>query len=343
MILLLELERVDMPTQATDKEHLSTIPPYPDAPYLHLLQEVDFQPILIMGDHRSGTTFLYKLLAETDCFSFVNPYHIIKYNELLYNRLQKTEHQAQQNVNELFQALGLKNRLIDKVAVTAGLPEEYGFILENAGKPNYICPDSLPNFRELCQKVQFISPQQKGLLLKNPWDFANFQYIKSAFPTAKFIFIHRQPIHIINSQLKASLSMLSTRNDYIAAISQQYAKLYEHPWRLLYRRLRNSLFFQRSLQTATRGVAQALDYFIENIDSLPKTDYLCVRYEELSQEPEKVVQSVLNFLELQPNSPLAYDMLVESRPLRLLPEVAKNYDKLHQELQAYFDYFGYQA
>ncbi|NEP59440.1 MAG: sulfotransferase, partial [Symploca sp. SIO2G7] len=110
-----------------------------------------------------------------------------------------------------------------------------------------------------------------------------------------------------------------------------------------YRRLRNSLFFQRSLKTATRGVTQALNYFIENIDSLPETDYICVRYEELSQEPEKVVLSVLDFLELQPKSPLSYDMLVESRPLRLLPKVAKNYDKLYQELQSYFDYFGYQA
>ncbi len=332
-----------MPTQVTDTEHLLSISRNPDAPYLHLLQEVEFQPILIMGDHRSGTTLLYKLLAETECFNFVNTYHIIKYNELLCNRLNNTEQQAQQEVNELFQALGLKNRLIDKVAVTAGLPEEYGFILENAGKPTHICLENLQNFRELCQKIQFISAPQKSLLLKNPWDFANFGYIKSVFPTAKFIFIHRHPIHIINSQLKASLSMLSTKNAYIATISQQYAKLYENYWRLWYRRLRNSLFFQRSLSTASRDVSQALDYFIENVNSLPKTDYITLRYEELSQEPEKVVLSILNFLQVQPESPLSYDTLVESRPLSLLPEVARKYDQLHQELQPYFDYFNYQA
>ena len=330
-----------MPTQVIDKEPLSSISHNPDATYLHLLQEVNFQPILIMGDHRSGTTLLYKLLAETECFNFVNAYHIIKYNELLFNRLNNREEQAQQEVNKFFQDLGLKNRLIDKVAVTAGLPEEYGFILENAGKPTHICPENLQNFRELCQKVQFISAPQKNLLLKNPWDFSNFRYIKSVLPTAKFIFIHRHPIHIINSQLKASLSMLSTKNAYIAAISQPYAKLYKNPWRLLYRRLRNSLFFQRSLNTATRDVAQAVDYFIENVNLLPETDYMSVRYEELSQEPEKVVLSVLNFLKLQPESPLSYDTLIESRPLSLLPEVGKKYDELQQKLQPYFDYFDY--
>jgi len=330
-----------MPTQLTGKEHLSSVSHNPDTPYLHLLQEVSFQPILIMGDHRSGTTLLYKLLVETECFNFVNAYHIIKYNELLFNRSNKIEHQAQQEVNKLFQGLGLKNRLIDKVAVTAALPEEYGFILGNAGKPTHICAENLPIFRELCQKIQFISAPQKSLLLKNPWDFSNFRYIKSVFPTAKFIFIHRHPIHIINSQLKASLSMLSTSNAYIAAISQQYAKLYQNPWRLWYRRLRNSLFFQRSLNNATGGVAQGLDYFIKNVNSLPKTDYISVRYEELAQEPEKVVLSVLNFLQLQPESPLSYDTVIESRPLSLLPEVAKKYDQLHQELQPYFDYFNY--
>ncbi|NET58674.1 MAG: sulfotransferase [Symploca sp. SIO2E6] len=332
-----------MPTQVTDTEHLSSISLNPDAPHLHLLQGVDFQPVLIMGDHRSGTTLLYKLLVETNCFNFVNAYHIIKYDQLLSNRLNETEHQAQQEVNELFQALGLKNRLIDKVAVTAGLPEEYGFILENAGKPPHICPENLDNFRELCQKIQFISAPQKKLLLKNPWDFANFKYIKSTFPAAKFIFINRHPIHIINSQLKASLSMLSTKNAYIAAISQQYAKLYDNRWRLWYRRLRNSLFFQRSLSNATRDVSQALDYFIENVNSLPQGDYITVRYEELSQEPEKVVLSILNFLQLQPESPLSYDTLIESRPLKLLPGVASKYEQLHQELQPYFDYLGYGA
>ncbi|NEP10114.1 MAG: sulfotransferase [Symploca sp. SIO2C1] len=331
-----------MPTQVTDKENLSNLGHNPDAGYLNMLSEIDFQPIFIMGDHRSGTTLLYKLLAETDCFNFVNTYHIIKYNELLCNRLNNTEQQAQQEVNELFQALGLKNRLIDKVAVTAGLPEEYGFILGNAGKPTHICLENLQDFRELCQKIKFISAPQKSLLLKNPWDFANFRYIKSVFPAAKFIFIHRHPIHIINSQLKASLSMLSTKNAYIAAISEEYAKLYAHPWRLWYRKLRNSLFFQRSLSTATRDVAQALDYFIENINSLPKTDYISVRYEELSQKPEQVVLSILNFLQLQPESPLSYDTLIESRPLSLLPEVARKYDQLHQELQPYFDYLDYE-
>ena len=42
-----------------------------DEKYMELLSKVKFSPIFIMGDHRSGTTLLYKILAATECFNFV--------------------------------------------------------------------------------------------------------------------------------------------------------------------------------------------------------------------------------------------------------------------------------
>ena len=49
----------------------------PDQAHLHLLDKVDFSPIFIMGDHRSGTTALYQILVETGCFNYVKV--MIKY------------------------------------------------------------------------------------------------------------------------------------------------------------------------------------------------------------------------------------------------------------------------
>jgi LPS sulfotransferase NodH len=34
-------------------------------------------PIFIMGNHRSGTTWLHLLLAETGCFAYVTAFHVI--------------------------------------------------------------------------------------------------------------------------------------------------------------------------------------------------------------------------------------------------------------------------
>ncbi|HBE18531.1 MAG TPA: sulfotransferase [Cyanobacteria bacterium UBA11149] len=323
------------------EESLQNASPALDSSYLSLLKDVEVQPIFIMGDHRSGTTLLYKLLAATECFNVVTAYHIIKYNELLFHQINQTEVRSQKELDEHFQFLGLQNRIIDKVAVTSSLPEEYGFILENAGKPSHICPENLGIFIELCKKIQFVSEPNRDLLLKNPWDFTNFLYIKQAFPQSRFIFLHRQPIHIINSQLKASRSLLKMKSLYSTLISKQYNKMYDNPWHLLYQRLLNSVFSSRSLRRATQDVANALSYFIESVNSVPNTDYICIKYEELSQDTETVVLRILNFLGLEPKSPLSYNTVIESRPLRLLPEIEVKYDDLYRELRSYFDYFGY--
>lgn len=62
-----------------------------DRQYLNLLENINFRPIFIMGDHRSGTTLLHKTLVATECFNFVRAYHVIKYDELLSNHVNRTE------------------------------------------------------------------------------------------------------------------------------------------------------------------------------------------------------------------------------------------------------------
>jgi hypothetical protein len=56
--------------------------------------------------------------------------------------------------------LRLKDRIIDNVAVTPNLPEEYGFILKNYGYESYLNPENLSKFIELCNEIQFISEEK---------------------------------------------------------------------------------------------------------------------------------------------------------------------------------------
>jgi len=312
-----------------------------DEPYLPLVQNVHFEPIFILGDHRSGTTLLYKLLAATQCFNFVTAYHVIRYDDILFNYVNRREDDARQALDELFRSLGLSDRIIDGVPVTPDLPEEYGFILPNAGYRPQLSPGNLPGFIELCKKVQFVSASDRPLLLKNPWDFLNFMYVKAAFPDARFIFIHRHPIHVINSQLHATRSLLSTRNAYVALIARWYAQLFQRPAQFLAMRLLFSPHFDLGLRIAVRHVVRATTYFLQHVDSLSETDYISVRYEDLCEDPETNVARILEFLGLKPMASLAYDTFIEPRPLRLLPEVARNYDGLCQKLKAYCAYHGY--
>ncbi|NJN24394.1 MAG: sulfotransferase [Acaryochloridaceae cyanobacterium RL_2_7] len=46
-----------------------------DKIYSDLLPHVKVEPIFIMGDHRSGTTLLYQLLAMSEAVHYVMAYH----------------------------------------------------------------------------------------------------------------------------------------------------------------------------------------------------------------------------------------------------------------------------
>lgn len=307
-----------------------------DKPYLNLLQKVDFNPIFIMGDHRSGTTLLYKLLVATECFNFVKAYHIMKYDEILFNHINQTEEQAIQELAELFKSLGISNRTIDKVLATPNLPEEYGFIINNeTEKKARLTPNNLPILKELCRKIQLVSDPDKPLLLKNPWDFPNYMYVKSVFPAAKFIFIHRNPIHIINSKLKAIRLMLSTRCEYTALISRDYRNILNQPVRRLISRILYSPYFNLALSQVTQKTVQFHHYYFNNIISLPKTDYISITYEELCHAPETTILKSLDFLNLKSKSNFDYESVIEPRPINLLPEVTKKYDKIFQKLEPY--------
>lgn len=311
----------------------------PDIAYLSKIEAIQFTPIFIMADHRSGTTLLYQTLAQTQKLNYIQAYHIIYYHEILSNSIDKTEERAIRELENLFQERGIGDRGIDRVSATPHLPEEYGFILKNAGYDSQITSESLPLFTELCQKIQFISNPKKLLLLKNPWDYPQFRYVKEAFPQAKFIFIHRHPLQMMNSKIKAARTLLSQWNDYTALISQQYREIWKKPWlRYLYG-FYYSQFFDLGLRKVLKDTYESTNYFLENISALSKTDYINVKFEELCQEPEATISNILDFLGLTP--PETIDCNIQPRPVQLLPEIDRNADRICERLQPYLTALGY--
>jgi hypothetical protein len=315
----------------------------PDESYLHLLEKVDFTPIFIMGDHRSGTTALYQILVATECFNYLNASHIIKYDEILDSNINGTQERTHQELEKLFKSLEISDRLLDKVKPTPDLPEEYGFILANAGYESYLTPKNLFLFTQLCKKIQFASNPYKPLLLKNPWCFPHFMYIKSVLPKAKFVFLHRHPLHVMNSKLKAVRLMLSVKSSYIQLISQRYHEIFDNPMRRLLFMVLYSRFLGLGLRQVTQKSMLATNYFLENIKALPTTDYISIKYEDLCQAPESTIQKVLEFLQLEAKTTVDYEKLIATRPLTLLPEVQNSYDEICRKLQPYLVHCGYEV
>src|ERR1700733_3021645 len=159
-------------------------------------------PIFIMGPHRSGTTLLHQLMIETGCFDYLSAFHIIKYDSLPSEPCDPATSPAYREGCDTFERLGLTRRVIDDVKICPRAPEEYGLVLDNAGTGARITRKNLALFRDLCSRLR--TQPGRDLVLKNPWDCANFLQIKDLIPEARFIFIHRHPERIIHSNLNAT-------------------------------------------------------------------------------------------------------------------------------------------
>jgi len=313
----------------------------PDQKHVSALDGVGFSPVFIVGDHRTGTTVLYEMLQSTKSFNIVTAYHIIRYNEILDDYFNATTNTSKTQLANLLAERGLRDRGIDGVSASPETPEEYGFILRGERYRPRLKPQNLASLAELCRKIQLTSDPTRPILLKNPWDCLSFMYLKEAFPDGKLVFIHRNPIHTINSQLKSTRSLLANRNEYVSLIARWYEDIFQQPLRLRAARFLFSEHFDIGLRIVTRHVQLATSYFLNHIGSLPQQDYMCLRYEDLCNEPMKTVTGILEFLGLPAQAHVEYEALVNPRPISLLGEVERKRTAIFKRLQPYFEYWGY--
>ncbi len=344
-----------------------------DDPYLSLLEPVKFTPIFVLGSPRSGTTLLYKLLAETNCFNYLSAYHLVKYQELLHNHQQQRQEEAQQGVDNLYARMGVSNRIFDQVKVDAQMPKEYRTVWQNSGNASplkmlkkivlqrkgfvdvlfdlgQLNEKHLLIFQEICRKIQFISDADKKLLLKNPGDFSNFLYIKQLFPEAKFIFIHRHPLAILHSQLRGLYTASETPNANLAIHSGFYRNALKNPLMrsMLQLFFASPLFSRWRLKLLSRILSRQQEGFIRDIDSLPVEDFISIRYEDLCEQPNTFMTSILTFLAVKPDrstelaESVDYKDCIQPRSFTLLPELERfQQTKTYQEFEPYAAYHGY--
>lgn len=333
-----------------------TSPSSADAPYLHLIQDVPFQPIFILGRARSGTTILHQLLAQSGNFNYLSVYHVVHHPEILFNHVNGRAKTVRDEMAAEFKAMRLEDREIDHMGVTPDTAEEYGFILHGADYPaafNFTGPRYIRPYKRfmvndynrdlflnLARKVQYTSDPEKPVLFKNPADYLDFQYLHRLIPHAKFVFIHRHPVHVMNSQIKTSRDVASKRNAYYALIDPTYAALHDKPLRLLVARLFANSKSNLKLVALARNAHQILAHYINNIGSLDRACYINIRYEDLMQDPAAVTNRIFEFLNITPQAPLSFN-LIKPRPVKLLPELQSYYDQICDILQDDMTFHGY--
>jgi hypothetical protein len=171
-------------------------------------------------------------------------------------------------------------------------------------------------FKELCRKEQFLagpSAEAKPLVLKNPNDFhCHFMTVRRLLPRARFLFLHRHPLHVLNSHLHSFSAALATRSAYYALLDRGYRRLFGvltlH--RLIARIAMQTDWYARLVMAQ---YVSSFAYYQEQIQHLPPDSYASLTYEELCRDPERWIARIGEWLGLELRGELPAQMVAPRR------------------------------
>ncbi len=295
-------------------------------------------PIFILGLHRSGTTWLYEMLARTGSFDILTAYHVICFGEYLLGR---RNHEAQRiRLGCQFESMGLKCRGGEAVQLSSCTPEEYGFILDNYSGALHLRRENYPLFRQIARMIWEDTRSGRRLLLKNPWDFGNAQMIKSLLPEAKFIFIHRNPFHVLSSMQRLVVSTVNDPDPYTAMLHDRYRRLKDGRIRRHAARWCVASLPGLVVTGLLRWVQRATANYLRNLSAIPCEDRIDVSYESLCEDANGSMARILSFLDC-PSAAVDYKPLVAFRDRPVAAVVAQKRSLIVRKLADYSAAVGY--
>jgi hypothetical protein len=317
-------------------------PALPDDNYLATLPAELPEMSFILGSHRSGTTFLYQALVDTGRFNYIRPFDLICFDRLLAGAAEGTTGQDMAALDAELRA-GQSNRGLDECPAGADVPEEYGYILPKQGPFSLFSPSVTPatrgRFELLCRKKLRLDPARRPLLLKNPDDFyANIPALHAAYPKARMVFIHRHPLAVLNSQLKAWTDLLKNDNAYIARLHPFYRQLIDAPMKR--RMMLEMLKSKMGVTDLFNNFAKGYRNYLDAVRTLPSGSWMSLRYEDLCTQPDERLAEVSRFL-AQPAPTPGLAAAVKPRPMKLLPNVEAVYDAMAGEVSEYLAAHNY--
>lgn len=312
-----------------------------DEQHIKKIENINFQPVFILGFYRSGTSIFYKMLSETNCFNPVIAYHLIKYDELLHNHINKIEGNTKKDLTNYLQKIQ-KDREIDRLKISADFAEEYGFLLSSRTSQSTISKKNLNLFTELGKKIQFISENNKPILLKNPIDLSNFIFIKKHFPNAKFIFIHRHPFNVSSSFIKAFRLLLTEKSPYVSILLKQYNQLYDYRLLLYTFRILTGSLSPIGMTILIKFYSLLINKYLKNISNLSQGDFIEITYENLCEKPNETMNEIFDFLKIETKN-LDFSNYIKPRKTNLDPNVKKFHSFVYKNMKNYFKKFNYKS
>jgi hypothetical protein len=281
------------------------------------------RPVFIIGLHRSGTTFLYRTLAGALPVASLTAYHVIHYDSILTQHHDGTAEAARRRLDGLFRSWGMATRRIDDVPLSHALLEEYGWVLRRRTGSFHASRRTAPLIDEINRTLQFLEPRSEAVVQKNPWDTGHVRSLLACFPEARFVFIERDPMAIVNSQFRIAKYSREERDPYLNLLLEGIP--FGRAWMSLQRGARRAagerLFVRIALRYITANVELELARLETSWAAVPPRLRLAVDYAGLVGDPEETLSRTQAFLALTLRSD-AVRIRPEPRDATLLPEVA---------------------
>lgn len=293
--------------------------------------------IFILGLHRTGTTVLYQLLAETNAFAVLTAEDVVALSDDPTDRAERNGRIAAKFAD--LRRAGVTSRGIDTIPLGPGTPEEYGFVLSNRERGWSLSRGSLAEFNECCATLRRRAPNHP-LLLKNPWDFGNAAWIHAQFPEAAFVFLHRDPFEMLGSTVRMMRAYLQERNAYLAILSEPYRRFVEAQLPFRFSRWVCERRPEWILRAAVWHASRQVRRYLRDRPQLPVDRSYDLRYEDLCGDPPGSLSGLLAFLGVRADaSPLA--ARVQRPAPRIVPEVLRHCRRLRGAFAEYAQRFGY--
>ncbi len=305
-----------------------------DREYLDRLEGIEPRPIFVMGLHRSGTTFLFETLARVFPLAALNAHRIFFYPRLLAREEAGRTAEDQRALDDHFASLGLDSRQVDDIALSHATVEEYGWFLKRYGASPRLERRTAGLFAEACRKLRALEPEAEAVIGKNPWDTGFAPRIRELFPDARFVWIRRHPLRILQSQFRNALIFGAGPAPYLELLMEGFpAARGVIGWqRTLYKMVGERRYGRIMLRVVMGDIARQLEAYERSIEALPEASRCEISYGELIREPRATLERLGAFLEIEPTIPLD---VVAPRPrrLELHPEVERVRDSFEARLK----------
>jgi hypothetical protein len=303
-------------------------------------QEIDPEPLFLIGHWRSGTTHLHNLFGRAPGNTYSTVYQVVFPSSFLttgsfvpkltagmlpstrtYDNVRHGWDEAAEDEIALAKLTGLSPYIAFMFPDQAARYERYIDFLECTSDEKRRWMEA---FRYFIKKIM-IQTEGDRVVVKSCTHTARIRMILEMFPNAKFVHIHRHPYRVYASTLH-----MRSHTDW-----ENFFQLPEENWE-----------GQRAEQTLVLG-QRIFERVVEDRHLIPEGNYYELAYDDLVGNEIEVVRDIYDKLDL-PGWGLAEPVIrrylegLEGFRTNVLPDLDKRTrDKVYESWRVAFDEFGY--